>query len=313
MCRMLAEQVVSSLRLVRASRCSRAALAVSVALSLMFSGSRAARADVATCVQSHAEGQREAKAGRLKLAAELFASCRATEGCPDAIRAECADFHKDVEKSLPTLIFAVMDAHGADVTNVGVYSGDELLTEGLDGRPVALDPGKHHLRFVLAAGEELVKDVLVREGEKNRIVSVRLPEPVGPKPVVEASAPSSAAASRPRLPAGFWISTGVGAAALASWGVFALLGHGHQSTLDDCSPNCAPDHRDDFDAMRRDYLIADISLGVAVVSAGVSTWLFLANKPASDAPSAAGRAPRISVAPRFSATGGGFVLNAETF
>lgn len=57
--------------------------------------------------------------------------------------------------------------------------------------------------------------------------------------------------------------------ALGSWGV------SEQSKMEACSPNCAPSFHHNFDAMRRDYLIADISLGVAVASAGVAGWWFL--------------------------------------
>ena len=281
-----------------------------VVLSLLLGIPRAALADVAACVQAHSSGQREAKAGRLKAASELFAACVSQPGCPDAIRAECAEFRKDTERSVPTLIFAAIDEQGGDLIQVRVSADDRLLTETLDGRPIAVDPGEHHFKFELASGQVLTSDVLVRQGEKNRIVSMRA------KPANTAPAPSSEAnQTQHKLPTGFWVASGVSAAALASWGVFAVIGHGKQSTLAECSPNCPDSSRADYDAMHRDYLIADISLGVAAVSAGVATWLFLSRprSSAADEHGANSASSRVSVLPLVSTRGAGLVLSASAF
>ncbi|HYQ28102.1 MAG TPA: hypothetical protein VER04_12820 [Polyangiaceae bacterium] len=275
--------------------------------SVVLGLSRVAAADVAACVDAHASGQREAKAGRLEAASALFAACVSEAGCPDTIRAECAELRKETERNLPTLIFAVLDEQGADLTEVRVYVDDRVMTKTLDGRPIAIDPGEHRFRFELSSGEVLTSNVLVREGEKNRIVSLRAKSEHAPQ--------SSAEQSRRRLPTGFWVASGVGAAALASFGTFALLGHGKQSTLAECSPNCSDSSRADYDAMHRDYLIADISLGVAVASAGVATWLFFSSDRASTADSQAANSQpsRFSVAPLVSTRGAGLVLSASAF
>ena len=283
-----------------------------VVLSSLLGITRAALADVAACVQAHSSGQREAKAGRLKAASELFASCVSQNGCPDAIRAECAELRKDTERSIPTLIFAALDEQGGDLIKVRVSADHQVLTETLDGRPIAVDPGQHHFTFELPSGQVLASHVLVREGEKNRIVSVR----ATPAPVSAAPEPSAEASETSRkLPMSFWVASGVGAAALASWGVFAVIGHGKQSTLTECSPNCPDSSRADYDAMSTDYLIADISLGVAAVSAGVATWLFLSSDRSSQADQhpPASAAARVTVVPMVSTRGAGLVLNASAF
>ena len=278
-----------------------------VILSLLLGHTRPALADVAACVQSHASGQREAKAGRLAAASDLFADCVSQEGCPDAIRSECAEFRKETERNLPTLVFAALDEQGKDLVQVRVYSDDRMLAEALDGRPIAVDPGQHHLKFQLASGQVLETDVLVRQGEKNRIVSLRAKS-------AEAVPAAQASGNEAKLPLGLWVASGVGAAALASWGTFALLGHGKQSTIDACSPSCPESSRADYDAMHRDYVIADISLGVAVASAGVATWLFLSRDRANRAEQPAVIAgPRLSILPLVSTRAAGLVLNASAF
>jgi hypothetical protein len=116
------------------------------------------------------------------------------------------------------------------------------------------------------------------------------------------------------LPAGFWVATGFGAAALLSAGVFGWLGYQQQSKIDDCSPSCGASRRDDFDGMRRDYFVADISLGVAAASAGVATWLFFSNgraRPNQDGRGARRELARAMVLPSVSAPGASFVLTTD--
>jgi len=285
-----------------------------VGLSLLLAIPSLALADVTTCVHAHTSGQREAKAGHFKAASELFASCVSEPSCPGAIRAECAEFYKGAERSVPTLIFAALDEQGGDLIQVRVSSADQVLSESLDGRPIAVDPGQHHFKFELASGQVLESDVLVREGEKNRIVSVR----AKPRSQTASEARTSSLDVNDgarKLPTSFWVASGVGAAALVSFGAFAAMGHGKQSSLNDCSPSCSSSSHADYDAMSRDYLIADISLGVAVVSAGVATWLFLSSDRARAAPPHASENPaaRLTLTPLVSTRGAGLLFNATAF
>lgn len=299
--------------------------------STLLLAPRIASATAETCMQLHASGQREAKAGRLRLASELFASCGSSDSCPHPVRSECVELYGAVEKAIPTIVFSVTDDEGQDITNVKVYSTDQLLVEKLDGRPVRLDPGKHRFRFVLPWGEVLSSDALVREGEKNRVVAVRQaakpqkkPEPL---PAVPAPDPNPPAPPRPpepepepepdhALPVEFWIASGVGVTALASWGVFALAGQGKQTTLEACSPACAESLRDDYDAMRRDYLIADVSLGLAAASFGVATWFFFSEQGSNSPSGLRGsrkRSPSLALAPLVTTQGASVVLRASSF
>ncbi|HET7540127.1 MAG TPA: hypothetical protein VFK05_09650 [Polyangiaceae bacterium] len=281
--------------------------------SSSFAIPRAALADVTACVRAHTSGQREAKAGHLQAASRSFASCVSQNGCPDAIRSECADFYKATQSSLPTVVFAALDERGGDLIEVRVFADDRLLAESLDGRPIALDPGQHHIKFELPSGQVLESDVLVREGEKNRIVSLRAQPAAGPAAESSASQLETNGDER-KLPAGFWVASGIGAAALVSFGAFALAGHSKESTLDQCSPNCSSSSHADYDAMRRDYLIADISLGVAVASAGVATWLFF-RSDRSNTEQHAALTPwsSVTVTPLVSPRGGGLILGASAF
>jgi hypothetical protein len=241
---------------------------------------RAAWADAKTCAASHASGQREVKAGRLRLASELFTTCGSDESCPEQIRAECTEFLESVRQTIPTVILSVVDDAGNDVSNVRVYSTDELLTEQLDGRALELDPGKHRLRFVLPWGDVLSSDVLIREGEKNRLVEVRL-EKKGAAPAADnaetttrAPAPSEPAETR-STPVGAYVATGVAVVGFGTFAGFAIAGNSQKNKLEGCAPGCGDAERNRYDDMKRSFMIADIGLGVGAVSAVVATVLFI--------------------------------------
>jgi hypothetical protein len=240
---------------------------------------RAAWADAKTCAASHASGQREVKAGRLRLASELFTTCGSDESCPEQIRTECTEFLESVRQTVPTVILSVVDDAGNDVSNVRVFSTDELLTEQLDGRALELDPGKHRLRFVLPWGDVLSSDVLIREGEKNRLVEVRL-EKKGAAPADNAETPTrepppSAPAETRSTPVGAYVATGLAVVGFGTFAGFAIAGNSQKSQLEGCAPSCGEGDRNRYDDMKRSFLIADIGLGVGAVSAVVATVLFI--------------------------------------
>lgn len=252
-------------------------LLVGVALVLP----RAASASTESCTQAHAGGQREENAGRLKEALTYFEECAADADCPLPIRNECTSLYSKVEARLPTLVFSVVDDTGNDVTDVRISSADTEIANGLDGRPIAINPGRHELRYELPGGQVITKGVVVRQGEKDRIVAVKLPrtEFASSAPAQVSTEPTEPLATEPdkrfTVPLASWVAYGVGAAALVSWGTFGLLGRGQEQDLVDCSPTCDPSKRDDFDVMKRNYLIADISLGVGAAAVVAGTVMLL--------------------------------------
>lgn len=298
------------------SRWSVLALSVlGVALALPLRAS----ADAESCTQAHATGQREENAGHLKDALLSFRACASDAQCPLPIRNECTNLYTTVEGRLPTLVFSVVDEGGNDVNDVRVSSADALIVSGLDGRPIAVNPGLHEFRFELPGGQTLTKSVVVRQGEKDRIVALKLPRSdFGAAPVSaggEAAAESSQSGRRYTVPLASWVAFGVGGAALVSWGTFALLGRNQEKELVDCSPSCQPERRDDYDAMKRNYLIADVSLGVAAAAAIAGTvMVFTMGKRKPEGERLAGFGPKraLSLAPTaLGRVGGGLVLQGR--
>ncbi|MFO7177522.1 MAG: hypothetical protein DIU78_002375 [Pseudomonadota bacterium] len=284
-----------------------------------------ARADADSCMELHASGQRERRAGQLRAASEKFMTCGSDESCPQQVRADCMDFYAEVERVQPTVIFSVVDQHGGDVTNVvKVYSGEELIVEGLDGRAVAVDPGQHTFRFELPWGETITSEALIREGEKNRVVLIRTVDPNKPatlEPMAEPAGPAPATPQAPprkteppnRTPAGFWVATGVGIMAIGTGTVFSLLGRGTHQDLADCSPQCDPALKSDYESMKRNYLIGDIALGAGVLSLGVATVIYLTSGGSSRTETAATQAPRLKLTPVATREGASLVVSGTTF
>lgn len=268
---------------------SRSLLAGSLALSIALA-SVPGLADTKACIASHASAQREAKAGHLKQASQLYTQCGSDPTCPEQLRSECAELLEKIRNNVPSVIFSVIDGKGADQTSVKVYADEALVTDGLDGRPIELDPGKYHFRFVLPDGSTLTSDVLVREGDKNRVIEVRAAQEKGAEP---ATAPVAGGAALPveqppkpveqGTPVAAWVMTGVAAAGLATFGTFALLGSSDKKKLDDCSPGCPDSEHDRRDSLKTKYLIADIGLGVGAASAIVAGILFMSSGSSAEA------------------------------
>jgi hypothetical protein len=297
---------------------NRSRIAVSLVLApglfgLMSASARPAAADAKTCIRAHSTGQRESKAGHLRLASQLFTTCGSDETCPDQLRKECAEFLESVKRTIPTVIFSVLDETGADVSSARVFSGDDPLADSLDGRAIEIDPGKYHLRFVLSGGETLITDVVIREGEKDRLVQVKK-ERLAPVAYAPASGSEKAESPKHVLGPAPWIAAGTAVAALGAGVALGLVGNGKKSQLDQCKPDCPGDLQSTYSSAKGFFLGADISFGVAVVATGVATWLFVSGSGHDDhtPTSPAARSPAVQPVVSF-VPGGGMAAVSGAF
>ncbi len=219
------------------------------------------------CIQAHEAAQKAMHAGRLQEARKDFIRC-AQEGCPAVLRSDCSTNLQDIEASIPTVVVRARNGDGADLLDASLYVDGKQLASSLDGRAIEIDPGKHSFRCVDKQGHSSEKPFVVLEGRKNQLVELVLGEP--------SSAPSES--SRPP-----YLAYGLGAlgiVALGSFTYFGLTGKAKERDLDACAPLC---ERSDYRAMKRDYIVADTSLGIGVVLLVVSTYLFATHeeKPVS--------------------------------
>jgi hypothetical protein len=242
-------------------------------LALLALPRQAAAADrVQECIGEHVEAQLLRKQGRLVEARARLLECAQTT-CPALVRDECAVLGREVEAALPSVVLGAVDADGQPTSEpmVSIDGSWELVP--LDGGSLRLDPGEHRLRFQHPDGTLRDVELVLAESEHDRRVVADF----------RSTPASGGARGERRWPSSvLLVSAGVATAALGSFTYFALSGRSVQDDLEQCKPNC--ENRADIDRMRSRYLIADISLGLALVSLGVGAyaWTQRSSAPSPD-------------------------------
>ncbi|MDP9035081.1 MAG: hypothetical protein M3O50_09760 [Myxococcota bacterium] len=122
------------------------------------------------CLTAADEGQSLRDDGKHMLAREQFLGC-AREVCPRIVRDQCTEWLRQLDESTPTVVFGAKDDHGNDVTSARVTADGKLITDHLDGKPFAMDPGPHDIVFERPGSQPVTVHVVLRTGEKNRDVS----------------------------------------------------------------------------------------------------------------------------------------------
>jgi hypothetical protein len=223
--------------------------------------------DKNACVTAFVEAQKLRKSGSLVKARAELVTCAQTS-CPEVVRDKCVAWLPEVEAETPSVILVAKSGDGSDLTDVEVHIDQESATRRIDGQSIPLDPGEHV--FVFRRGDERKEQrVVLSARNKDRQVEVSFIE----------DAPKPAPKPKPRkksVPVGVYVLGGVGVVALGSFGYFGITALRDRSDLKErCAPGCTQDEKESVD---RKLLIADISLGVAVVSLGAATWIFLGNR-----------------------------------
>ena len=224
----------------------------------------------AECVAEYEETQKLKKSGKL-LEARKHALVCAQDGCPAVVRDDCTSWSTDLDKTIPSIVLVVTESDGRDVTDAAAYIDGEKVTSQIDGNAILLNPGKHKLRVEREGYDTIEQDVIAHEGDKNRSIAVKFPKKGGDEKPIPQPPVDVTPVSRP-VPTAAWVFGGVGVAGIAGFAAFGLMGSSKKSELDACKPACA---QSEVNVAKRDFLIADIALGVGVLSLGVATVLIL--------------------------------------
>lgn len=224
----------------------------------------------AACLAAHEDALELRAQKKPHAAREKLVACARVE-CPTVVRKECAEQIALVDKDAPTVVLEARDETGADATAVTVTMDGAPLVPRLTGAAVDVEPGEHVFRFEGAGGKAIEQRVLVVAGDKNRkIVAdfgtlVAKPAPIdGPPPPPHETK---------KVPVAAYVVGGVAIAAFGSFAFFALAGKGEEKDLaSSCSPTCSDDQ---LSPVKRDYLVADVSLGIGVAATIVTALLAL--------------------------------------
>jgi hypothetical protein len=264
----------------------RLVLALLVLTTLLDSRSAAAE-DAAkdACIDAHSRGQDAREQDKLSMARMLFITCAQSQ-CPALVQDDCARFADELDRLQPWLSFAARDVQGNDLPDTAVYVDEQLLLTRLDdGKPHAVDPGKHLVRFSHAGREEAVT-VVVGAGEKGRTVTATFVTPASGSDAApaarEAQAATSARTSRSRGARALVISGAALAALGGTLGVVGLARVPESCSLSshDCA---APPGDPSFDDAAKAVRMSNVGwsaagIGAAALAAGL-VWLFKRAEP----------------------------------
>lgn len=233
-----------------------------------------ARPSKERCAEAYENAQRLRKDYKLREAHEQLVVC-AADTCPGFMKQDCAKWLGEVEASMPTVVVLARDASGNAIEDVRVAMDGRPLTDHLDGRAIPVDPGPHDMSYQV--GDQTMQErVVVAEGAKNQQIVADFGKATPAQREAPLPPPSTVPlpAAPHRVPTATWVLGGLALAGAASFATFAILGRSAQS----CSPDCT---RSQVDALRRDYLVADVSWITGLIAAGAAVYFYLTAPTAS--------------------------------
>jgi len=264
-------------------RSARALLVGCVLASIAGLSATAWAEGTSACRVAFSRGPERVKQGQLVAGREDLQLC-ASAACPAAMNGLCAGDLRSLEGRIPSVVLAATDPGGRDLSDVRVSEGGRPLVAALDGRALEMDPGPHRFRFERAGSAPVETTVVVREGEKDRVLTVTLapatasvPPPLPPHPGYLGDAPRAAQTSRP-IP---WTVYAAGGLTVATAGFFAYFGlHGlaQRADLGPCKGYC---DQGLVDTATRNLNVADGFLAATIVGVAGTTLLFLTRPRAS--------------------------------
>lgn len=250
-------------------------------LSLCATCPKSGHADVDAkrrCVRAYEDAQTSKREGKLLDAKDKLLLCSGAQ-CPEVMHRDCQRWHDEVEASIPTVVFRAETSAGSPVPSASA-SVDGAGAIALDGRAVSLDPGRHTVRFSAEGYSPEAKTLDVSEGEKLRREIVVL-APMQSKSNRKGNAtlekkPAPTPDAEPQTQSHLTLPIVVSASVAVLGGVgatyYGLKARSGEENLETCSPSCS---RERVDGVKRDYLLANTSLGLAAAGLIVTTVLFV--------------------------------------
>jgi hypothetical protein len=204
--------------------------------------------------------------------------------CPAVVRRDCVQWLDEVDAAMPTIVIGAKDHLLHDVVSAHVLVDGAAYLDHLDGMAKPIDPGVHKLRLEVDGAPPVQQDIVIRVGEKNRIVELTVPPRMEPTPlptVAPATPPAVApalvapadtpAARRSRI---LPLALGAGAIVLAGGALgFELWS---QRTYDKSKrePDDAK-QRDLWSSANTERHVAQVLVGAGVACAGVAAWSWI--------------------------------------
>jgi hypothetical protein len=223
--------------------------------------SATSRADTQACFDAALAGQKLQREGRLTAARAAFVAC-AQVGCPDAVAKQCAAWLLGATDALPSVTLEARDEDGRDLADVSVTVDGAPRPLPLEGRDVALDPGRHTFLWRRGNSQSVQTSIVLLEHEKGRQVVATFPS-----------------AERRSVPVATYALGGGAVVAGAVFGVLGVKGYEDRHAFG-CDLACTSLQ---YSQVRREFVAADVSLGVAAAAVAGALWLLLSAHRNTDA------------------------------
>ncbi|WP_394845428.1 hypothetical protein LZC95_51405 [Pendulispora brunnea] len=252
------------------------------------------------CAAAAEQGQKLRDEKKLLETRSKFLLC-ASESCPAVVRKDCVNWLSDIDSRIPSVVFRAQTSGARTLSAVRVIVDGQRSVEGLDGRAVPMEPGTHKVRFESEGRVPVEQTIVVHERERNRAVTATFEEVASEgsssrerdtsPPLVPPPAESSGGGGR----TGAFILGGVGLLAAGGALYFGITGLQETRDYHDGCAKTKNCQSSDVDGTRTKLLLADIGGGVALVSLGVATYLFI--RSASTSKKEARNTPHIALSP----------------
>ncbi len=212
----------------------------------------------------------------------------------------CDRWITEVEASTPSIVIRALDATGHDVVDVRVSVDGAAFVERLDGTARPLDPGAHQMRYQREGSTPRMESLMVAEGEKDRLITLRLSG--------DASAPPRIAADQPSPVPNHTLPYLLIGAGVASLGAFAYLAISGQNQYDDWEARGRPESGLSSIQVQRAFAWA--ALGVGVISSAVGIWMLATSSTSQSRAAGTTTSMVVGAAPL---QGGGVLTLQRTF
>jgi hypothetical protein len=248
----------------------------------------------AECIQASDRGQSQRDEGKYRAARTAFLQC-SRDVCPQLVLKSCARWLRELDEAAPTIVPGAKDEQGNDVADASVTFDGEPLASHLDGRPVEVDSGEHVLKFERAGTTPVEQRLILRAGEKARVVTVTLravhDDSAGPPDGGDHPPPPPPPLPEPLMSPRHIVSGGLGLGAVGALGAgIAFVVQGNQKgqraanmrgglPSNACTGVSTPMCQSLSDAVQAQHSDANVAaglfVGAGVLAAGaVAAWLF---------------------------------------
>lgn len=228
------------------------------------------------CIHAHEQAQVLRLDGNLRQSRTMLQAC-SLEVCPAVVQRDCVRWLDEVSTQIPTVVFEAITESGA-AQKVTVKQGSAIVTRELDGRPIEMNPGYYEFSFEISGRAPKFVSILLKQGEKNRLVSVDFreqpPTTVAPNVPEAPPTPPPAVTIRTRpVPTTVYALGGIAIVGAAAATVLGINTRAKEDlAYEECAPRCSQDR---IDNIKRWALATDAALGVAVISTVAAAVLYV--------------------------------------